>query len=448
MADGAPSDGAVTRSLGGVGLPGEPVVRRAPFAVNPSVGKRGKQAQRRILEAALRVFGEFGYEQCKVGRIAEAAGCSRVSFYQYFSSKEDVFRQLSAIVYQELVDAAAVMGPVTADAAGYQVLGAWFSRYGEIYDSYEPVYEAFQTATVRDDDLVRGARTATARVLTAFDSHVSGSRLEAGQRRAVIRLISEFTIRANRFRALVETGEPPVLLGHDRLNAALTDIAHRALFGHLPGVNSMAEPGPPLFVREPDAWPPTMPSLTSSSLQDAVLEAARNVFLERGYHAARIDDIAERAQVSHGAMYRYFRTKGELFRALAAQSAARFNQAFDELSALDLHQPDAGDRFRAWVQDYAKTCAEAAAFMRIWAEALARNAELGSDSAAMIRFSCSRLTSVLSQRGAGDPHAEALVMLAALEAVTTVGMTSDQIDIGAEAIERSFHLLSSSPPAK
>jgi len=448
MADGAPSDGAVTRSLEGAGLPVEPVVRRAPFAVNPAVGERGKQTQRRILEAALRVFGEFGYEQCKVGRIADAAGCSRVSFYQYFSSKEDVFRQLSTVVYQELVNAAAVMEPVTADAAGYQVLRAWFSRYGEIYDSYEPVYEAFQAASVRDADLVRGARTATARVLTAFDSHVSGARLAAGQRRAVIRLISEFTIRANRFRALIEAGEPPVLLSHDRLNAALADIAHRALFGHLPEVNGMGEPGPPLFAREPDGWPPATPSLASSGLQDAVLEAARSVFLERGYHAARIDDIAERAQVSHGAMYRYFRTKGELFRALAAQSAGRFNRAFDELSALDLHQADAGERFRAWVQDYAKTCAEAAAFMRIWAEALARNAELGSDSAAVIRFSCNRLTSVLNQRGAGDPHAEALVMLAALEAITTVGMTSDQIDIGAEAIERSFHLLPAGPPAK
>src|SRR4051794_10958669 len=70
--------------------PAEPraAIRRAPFSDNPTVGVRGQRTQQRILDAALRVFGDDGYHQCSIDRIAKRAGCSRVSFYQYFSGKE------------------------------------------------------------------------------------------------------------------------------------------------------------------------------------------------------------------------------------------------------------------------------------------------------------------------------------------------------------------------
>ena len=56
------------------------VVRRAPFSDNPRVGARGQRTQQRIVDAALRVFGEVGYHQCGVALITELAGCSRASF--------------------------------------------------------------------------------------------------------------------------------------------------------------------------------------------------------------------------------------------------------------------------------------------------------------------------------------------------------------------------------
>ena len=37
------------------------IVRRAPFGTNPLVGERGSDTQRRILAAALDVFGEVGF---------------------------------------------------------------------------------------------------------------------------------------------------------------------------------------------------------------------------------------------------------------------------------------------------------------------------------------------------------------------------------------------------
>src|SRR5262249_14247391 len=74
---------------------GPAAVRRAPFSDNPRVGARGQRTQQRILDAALRAFGEKGYHGCSIDRITKLARCSRVSFYQYFASKEDVFQHLA-----------------------------------------------------------------------------------------------------------------------------------------------------------------------------------------------------------------------------------------------------------------------------------------------------------------------------------------------------------------
>jgi TetR/AcrR family fatty acid metabolism transcriptional regulator len=43
-----------------------------------------------------------------------------------------------------------------------------------------------------------------------------------------------------------------------------------------------------------------------------LLEAAVRVFAEKGYHAARVGDIAEEAGVAYGLLYHYFRSKDEV----------------------------------------------------------------------------------------------------------------------------------------
>jgi AcrR family transcriptional regulator len=94
------------------------VVRRAPFSDNPRVGARGQRAQQRILDAALVAFGEQGYHDCSIDRITKLARCSRVSFYQYFANKEDVFRQLAGQVARQVSASTEALDPLTSDASG------------------------------------------------------------------------------------------------------------------------------------------------------------------------------------------------------------------------------------------------------------------------------------------------------------------------------------------
>src|SRR5690606_23686192 len=117
---------------------GDVVLRRAPFSDNPRVGARGQRTQQRIVDAALRVFGEEGYHRCGVARITELAGCSRASFYQYFSGKEDVFRHLTGQVARQLSASTEALGLVTADAEGWHSIRGWVARYAEVFERYQP----------------------------------------------------------------------------------------------------------------------------------------------------------------------------------------------------------------------------------------------------------------------------------------------------------------------
>jgi AcrR family transcriptional regulator len=58
----------------------------------------------------------------------------------------------------------------------------------------------------------------------------------------------------------------------------------------------------------------------------AILEAARLVFFRDGFMPANLDEVAERAQVAKGTLYRYFDSKAELYVAVLARDGRLFEQ--------------------------------------------------------------------------------------------------------------------------
>ncbi len=60
-----------------------------------------------------------------------------------------------------------------------------------------------------------------------------------------------------------------------------------------------------------------------------LLDAALTIFSQTGYTAARLEDIAEAAGVTRGAIYHHFGSKSELFLALLEEATAVGNSAID-----------------------------------------------------------------------------------------------------------------------
>ncbi|MBI1200273.1 MAG: TetR family transcriptional regulator [Phenylobacterium sp.] len=59
--------------------------------------------------------------------------------------------------------------------------------------------------------------------------------------------------------------------------------------------------------------------------RQAILDAAREVFGELGYDGATVRDIIRRTGLAAGTFYNYYRSKEEVFAALADDGARRFN---------------------------------------------------------------------------------------------------------------------------
>src|SRR5512134_612954 len=54
-----------------------------------------------------------------------------------------------------------------------------------------------------------------------------------------------------------------------------------------------------------------------------ILDAALDLFVERGYATTRLDDVAQRAGVSKGTVYLYFDSKEDLFKAVVRSGIVR-----------------------------------------------------------------------------------------------------------------------------
>jgi Transcriptional regulator len=83
---------------------------------------------------------------------------------------------------------------------------------------------------------------------------------------------------------------------------------------------------PPKFRRRAEARP------------DEVLDAALELFLERGFAATKVDDVAKRAGVSKGLVYLYFPSKEALIEGIVLRAVAPVaDKAIAEISGFEGH---------------------------------------------------------------------------------------------------------------
>jgi AcrR family transcriptional regulator len=418
------------------------VVRRAPFAENPHVGPRGQRTQQRILDAALRAFSDDGYHRTSIDRIAQLSGCSRVAVYQYFSSKDDVFRELAAQVARQLTSSTEALDPVTATADGWSALRRWAGRYADIYARYQPVFNAYQAAVEDRDTLAAVRGHAGEQNVARIHSRVSGATLPPRRLDAVIALLIECMTHtldmSGILYSVVPTSAPP-----EAVVDAITDVAHRTLFGLDVAVNAhtSAPPARPDAPRVPEAWREldrTAPA-PEPSAYTALLQAGRDVFVARGYHNTRVDDLIGAAGVSRGAFYRYFRDKDQLARLLVAHAERETGAMLGALPPLDVLRGDPGGRaLPRWLRRYNAVHLHEAAMLRVWVDGAAQDPALRPELAPSLDWGRRRMRAYLAPRGFGDVELDAVVLIALLGVFGARRRGAVEVEAAAHIIERGL----------
>jgi AcrR family transcriptional regulator len=72
-------------------------------------------------------------------------------------------------------------------------------------------------------------------------------------------------------------------------------------------------------------------SVTIEDRRTRIVEAAVHVFAQKGYHAARVGDIAAEAGVAHGLLYHYFASKEELLETIFRETWTELLRALERV---------------------------------------------------------------------------------------------------------------------
>src|SRR6476619_6192107 len=172
--------------------------------------------------------------------------------------------------------------------------------------------------------------------------------------------------------------------------------------GRNSGSRSAAAPGAPAQTRELRAQ--------GRKTMRRLLDAGMRVFADRGFHAARVDDIVRAARSSHGTFYLYFVSKEDLFDQLIDEVTQDIAALVDGLPKVT--NSDKGRAaLRDWLDQFADLYERSGAVIRAWTEAELSAEGVGRKGADAIASLAETLTTRIKvpKRSGLDP---ALAMLA------------------------------------
>lgn len=178
---------------------------------------------------------------------------------------------------------------------------------------------------------------------------------------------------------------------------------------------------------------------TRTRLMDAGIE----VLAERGYHAARVDDVVNSAGVSHGTFYLYFANKDELVLALAGQCAAELGALTAQLGDIP-GGPEGRAALRTWLAGFVGLYRAYGVVIRSWIENQSTHPELtqlGLDNLAAVSAT---LVDRLRSTHPDDAGVRVAALISVMERFTFLAVNRDLgpedvvLDTAATVIHRSF----------
>lgn len=124
--------------------------------------RKGVQTRARLLDAAKKVFEESGFLDARISDIAERADLSHGSFYHYFESKEEIFREVAGALEEQLSTHSIVDSGLVdslSDATMWERLRESNRRFLEDYRNEARIMGVIEQVS-RYDEKVRATRFA------------------------------------------------------------------------------------------------------------------------------------------------------------------------------------------------------------------------------------------------------------------------------------------------
>jgi AcrR family transcriptional regulator len=411
-------------------MKGPQQVRRPGYApTNPTVGRRGMHTREQIVARAGALFVQHGYHGTSIDAIAKAVGGSRATIYQYFESKDDIFRELVRQCEPAVLEHADRLKRLGPDAAGVRSLHRWLTEWAQLYDKYAMVFLEFPGVGA-----IEGLPQTEAGVVSGqYAELITGTLRDAGIRgiepadAAAALLRISHMVNLYRFRGMFG------LSSATRTTDSLTVAMQLLLFPETPA-DAIAEgiPTPAGTAgehHEPAVPAPAVPDdpdpSSVSPIRQDVLSASSVLFNERGYYSVAMEDIAAAASVSRATLYRHFSTKVAILEELTGWAVLEGGHLAAELYEVAGTGVDI-DALHSWLGHYVRFHRSYSGVIRAWydgtlAQQLAGDAMVRGMGGFHVAVTA-LLDAVRLPRGV-DPPVAAAVFLSVLGRMTELSMS-------------------------
>jgi AcrR family transcriptional regulator len=128
--------------------------------------RKGIETRARLVGAAKEVFERDGFLDARISDIAERAGLSHGSFYHYFESKEEVFREVAATVEARLHEPMTSVILAQSSTPPAERIREAIRRHLESYRDEARIMGVIEQVSRFDDDL-RASRNERHRISSA-----------------------------------------------------------------------------------------------------------------------------------------------------------------------------------------------------------------------------------------------------------------------------------------
>jgi TetR/AcrR family fatty acid metabolism transcriptional regulator len=170
-----------------------------------------------------------------------------------------------------------------------------------------------------------------------------------------------------------------------------------------------------------------------------ILDAAVHVFARKGFHAARVGDVAEEAGVAHGLLYHYFRSKDEVLETIFRET---WSDLLAELARIEESREPLPEQLTRFAGFYLGSWLRAPDLIRVLVREVARSPELTHhvDEISSVFAAITRLFAAAQERGELRADTDARLttwqFYGSLEAILT-GWVLGQLPDGEEDVERA-----------
>ncbi len=401
----------------------EPVRRASYGAASPVVGVRGTRTRDQIIDAALLLFGERGVHGTVVDDIAKAVGISRATLYQYFGSKEELFRELVEESGSAQIRVMRRLGRLGPTAEGFDNLHWWLGEVTWVYDKYATLFVQWANVDTPEGPL----RPMLGRFLETYTGRLAERLVEGGVTGVdagdlAIALWSMIE-RFNYYRHTRATG-----LTDDAAVDNLAIVAQLIVFPETPSavltagassirVGRSRAQAPRTFKAMPD-WKPRDGRFASLSDQafatvSDILDAGARLFASNGYHNTSANMIIREAARSRGTFYKYFDGKLDLLVVLARECAEEVRELSDRLKGVGTSA-----ELRVWLADFFALHQTHSGVFRVWLEQVVDDPAVRETSDVAVGSALrgtTRLLATVERAYPLDLGASALMFLALLE---------------------------------